>query len=135
MYFPGSIVLDQSKQDETGASKGDYAFIFTIAATGDSMSDVIEWYKSQMRSRGWSPACLGESCNTRTAPEWSRGDRETFVLYFLDPTSTDYKSTSFPTEYAIYYQLVGSWGVRELYCLVFRRPHYTGGPTGQRFLC
>src|SRR5260370_29825366 len=24
MYFPGSIVLDQSKQDETGASKGDY---------------------------------------------------------------------------------------------------------------
>ncbi len=135
LYFPGSIVLHQSMQDMTGPllSSGDPADIFTTAVTSASKKDVIAWYEHQMPSRGWVGAC-GEVC-VPTAPEWSRGNREVFVLYFFESTSPGYTSTSFPTEYVIGYQLVAHLGVDELYCLVFRPPHYTGPPTAQHFMC
>lgn len=135
MYFPGSVLLDQSTRDMTGPllSTGGSAGVFTIAATGASKNQVIAWYQDQMQSRGWSPNC-GEVCNPAT-PGWSRGNREVFFLYFLGTTSPDYRSTTLPTEYSIGYHLAASLGIDELYCFVFRPPPYTGPPTGRHFLC
>jgi hypothetical protein len=134
-FFPGSTKLHQSTHDMTGPmlTSGEPADVFTIAGTSASKKEVIAWYENQMQSLGWSPAC-GEVC-VPTAPEWSRGNRELFGLYFLDSTSADYRSTSFPTEYAVGYYLTATLGIDELYCLVFRPAHYAGPPTGQRFLC
>jgi hypothetical protein len=135
LYFPGSTVLQTTSQDMTGPlfSAGEPTDVSTRLATTTSQGDVIRWYERQMGSRGWSPAC-GEVC-IRTAPEWSRGNREVFTLYFVDQTSPDYKITSLPTEYEVSHYLAAHLGIDELYCLVFRPPHYTGSPTGQRFLC
>jgi hypothetical protein len=135
LHFPGSIVLHQSMQDMNGPllSTGAPASVSTIAATSAPKDDVSAWYENQMRSRGWSPTC-GETC-VPTAPEWDRGNREIFGLYFLQSSSPDYRSTSLPTEYVVFYDLAARLGLDEMYCLAFRPPHYTGPPTGQHFLC
>lgn len=102
LYFPGSTVLNQSMQDMTGPllSTGAPASVSAIAATSAPKDDVSAWYESQMRSRGWSPAC-GETCSP-SAPEWDRGNREIFGLYFLQSSS--------PGNYRILYMLEGPLG-------------------------
>jgi hypothetical protein len=135
LYFPGSVVLQQSTYDMTGPllSAGQPAGIAATAATSASKKEVISWYEAQMQSRGWSPEC-GEVC-VPTSSEWSRGNRELFTVHFLESTAVQYRRTDLPTEYAIGYWVAARLGIDELYCLVFRPPHYAGAPTGQRYLC